>query len=424
MIQSKNEIIKASLLATKEKRKNQTCRVFEVKIDRSHLNQETEFHLNRLFLESKWLYNHIISQDDVFEIDYKIQEVPVKVKEDFEIRELKYLSSQMRQSLIKRTVDNIRGLIQLKENGRKIGKLKFKSEIQSIPLKQYGNTYRILDDKYIRIQGIKQKIRVNGLDQIPEEIDIANGTLIHKHGDYYLYITTYQTIEKSIVPIRQLGIDFGIANQMTFSDGIQIQYSISINKKLRKLHKKLSRQELHGNNWNKTRIRLDKEYSFLNNKKKDIKNKIVHRIKDSFRTVCYQNENIKAWQRIWGRKILSTSIGEIISTLDKKVQTPVEVDRLFPSTKTCSKCSNIQEIGLDERTYVCKNKNCRSVMNRDHNSGNCILNEGLKQIGTERIELTPDEIITSTLASLEYYNSIPNVRASLVYESGSFTTLA
>lgn len=63
-------------------------------------------------------------------------------------------------------------------------------------------------------------------------------------------------------------------------------------------------------------------------------------------------------------------------------------------------------------------------MDRDHNSSMNILNEGLKQIGTVRTELTPVEIESSTLMSLRYLNSIPYVKASLVYESGSFTALA
>lgn len=45
---TKNETIKASLKATKDKRKNQTCRVYELKIDQSHLNKESRNHLKGL----------------------------------------------------------------------------------------------------------------------------------------------------------------------------------------------------------------------------------------------------------------------------------------------------------------------------------------------------------------------------------------
>ncbi len=421
---TKKETIKATLKATKEKRKSQTCRVYEVKIDKSHLNHTTENHLSRLFLEAKWLYNHILSQHNIFEMDDKIHEVPVKVKDIFENRDLRCLSSQMRQSILSRTQDNIRGLSELKKNGHKIGKLKYKSELQSIPLKQFGNTYKILDTKYITVQGLKQKLKVIGLKQIPVGSDIANGTLIHKNGNYYLSITTYQEKKKQVPQAESVGIDFGLSKQLVLSNGTAIQYAIPISPKLRKLARKLSKQHLYSKNWNKTRIKLNKEYEKANNIKKDIKNKVVSHLKDKYGTVCFQDENVKAWQRIWGRKILITSIGGIISTLKQKVHTPIEVNRMYPSTKTCSKCGNIQEIALDERVYVCKK--CTNVMDRDYNSSINMENEGLKQqgIGTVRTELTPAEIESSTLMSLRYFNSIPYVKASSVYESGSFTALA
>jgi putative transposase len=421
---TKNETIKASLKATKENRKTQTCRVYEIKIDKSHLNQVTQEHLNRLFLEAKWFYNHVLSQHKIFGMDDKVHEVLVKVKDIFEIRDLRCLSSQMRQGIISRTQDNIRGLSEWKKKGYKIGKLKYKSMVQSIPLKQYRNTYNILDNKYIRVQGIKQKLKVIGLNQIPTGSDIANGTLICKHGDYYLSVTTYHEKVNQAKPSGSTGIDFGLSRQLVLSNGTAIQYAIPVSPKLRKLARRLSKQKLHSKNWNKTRTKLDKEYEKANNIKMDIKNKVVSHLKDNYGTVCFQDENVKAWQRIWGKKILYTSIGGIISTLKQKVHTPVEVNRMYPSTKTCSKCGNIQDVALDERVYVCKNKKCGNVMDRDHNSGINIENEGLKQVGAVRIEFTPVEIEANTLMSLRYFNSIPYVKASSVYESGSFTALA
>jgi putative transposase len=416
---SKSEAIKATLKATKEKRKTQTCRVYEIKIDLSHLNHASQEHLNRLFLEAKWLYNHVLSQHNIFEIDDKIHEVPVKVKDIFEIRDLRCLSSQMRQSIISRAQDNIRGLSERKKKGYKIGKLKYKSEVQSIPLKQFGNTFKILDSKYITVQGLKQKLKVIGLKQIPEGADIANGNLIHKNGNYYLSITTYQEKTKQMPAVESVGIDFGLSKQLTLSNGTAIQYMVPVSPKLRKLARKLSKQKLHSKNWNKTRIKLNKEYEKATNIKEDIKNKVVSHLKTKYGTVCFQDENIKAWQRIWGRKIMITSIGGIISTLKQKVHTPIEVNRMYPSTKTCSKCGNIQNITLDERVYVCKK--CSNVMDRDYNSSINMEIEGLKQIGTVRTELTPVEIEANTLMFLRYFNSIPYVKASSVYESGSLT---
>jgi len=420
---SKNQILKATFKATKARRKCQNCRVFEVKLDNSHLNQHTQEQLKRLFLEAKWLYNHILSQPNVFDMDYKLSAVPVKVKDSFELRELTHLSSHMKQSLIRRTIDNIKGLARLKEKGHKIGPLKYKSSVKSIPLKQYGNTYRILNDKYLKIQGISQHLRVNDLAQIPPGSELANATLIQRHGDYFVAITSYQTKTKTTPPVKTVGIDFGIKTQLTLSDGIAIQYVIPISKKLRKLHQKLSRCQFRSQNWYKTKRQLEKAYAKVTNIKKDIKHKLVHYLHTTYGVVCYQDENVKAWQRLWGRKIVSTAIGGIIRTLEVKVHTPIKVDKWFASTKTCSRCGTIRDIGLDERVYVCPV--CGLVMDRDHNSSITIEHEGLTHlVPTGRRDVKPVETESSTFASLEYLNRIPYVKASSVCEAGSLTALA
>jgi len=380
-----------------------------------------------LFLEVKWLYNYILAQPNVFELDYKLSAVPVKVKDMFELRHLSHLSSHMKQSLITRTRDNIRGLARLKEKGRKIGALKFKSYVNAIPLKQYGNTYRILNDRYLRIQGIRQQLRVNDLAQIPPGSELANATLIQKHGDYYLAITTYQAKEqKTPPPAKTVGIDFGLKTQLTLSDGVAIRYAIplSLSKRLRRLHQQLSRQQKRSHNWYHTRCQLEKAYATLTNIKQDIKNKLVHYLHTTYGVVCYQDENLKGWQRLWGRKILSTAIGGIIRTLETKVHTPIKVERWFPSTKTCSRCGNIREIGLDERIYICPV--CGLVMDRDFNSSHNLEYEGLKKqmVPTGRRDVKPVETESSTVASLEYLNRIPYVTASSVVEAGSLTASA
>ncbi|MFX1519988.1 MAG: zinc ribbon domain-containing protein [Promethearchaeota archaeon] len=119
--------------------------------------------------------------------------------------------------------------------------------------------------------------------------------------------------------------------------------------------------------------------------------------------------------------MLSTSLGGIIRMLEAKVQTPVEIDRFFPSTKTCSRCGHQRTISLAERTYVCHN--CGLVIDRDYNSSCVLEHEAHRILGRGPTEVTPAETNTATLA-LEYLNQIAYVNASLVAETGSLTTFA
>lgn len=128
---------------TKEKRKTQICRVFEVKIDRSCLSLSTIKHLVALFKEAKWFYNYCISQNDINDADTTAKSVPVKVLDAFEDRQFDVLQAHMKQGIKTRLFGSLVSLRVLKEHGRKIGGLRFKSEINSIPLKEYKNTYRL-----------------------------------------------------------------------------------------------------------------------------------------------------------------------------------------------------------------------------------------------------------------------------------------
>ena len=61
MSKEKNAQIKATLLATKERRKTQKCFVFSTKIDYRKLNKLQKEQLQMLFVEAKWVYNDIIN---------------------------------------------------------------------------------------------------------------------------------------------------------------------------------------------------------------------------------------------------------------------------------------------------------------------------------------------------------------------------
>ena len=62
---SKNQQIKDSLSATREKRKTQTCKVYELKLSENKLNVSQIEFLNSIFIEAKWVYNDILNFNDL-----------------------------------------------------------------------------------------------------------------------------------------------------------------------------------------------------------------------------------------------------------------------------------------------------------------------------------------------------------------------
>ena len=395
--------------ATLQRHKQQTCKVYSVKIDRSHLSVSAQSHLSCLFREAKWFYNYCLSQPNINDADTTARQVPVKVGDKYENRTFTTLQAHMKQGIKTRLFGSLSGLHALKENGHKVGRLKFKGVVNSIPLKEYKRTYFLdVAKSRIRIQGLKSWLRVRGLQQIPDDAEIANAVLVRKNHDYYLNITTYTNTKRQI-PETSIGIDFGCETQLTFSNGIKVQFQVPVSKRLRRLDRKIQKkQRKDSKNKDKDRDKRRIEYEYLTNKKKDIRHKLVSAITSNYKYVCFQNESIHAWHSgRHGKKVQSTGIGGILADLKHKAATPIEVDRFFPSTQLCPECGGKRKLGLGERTYTC---GCGYSEDRDVKSAMCIEAEGMKQIPTDYREFKPGEISTSTF--LTRLSKITGVKVS------------
>jgi len=420
----KNELIKDSLKETKERRKTQSPKVYQLKLQ--DLSKKDIEILDRQFLEAKWLRNYIIAgiNERLTSNTWKLKEVEVKVKDKFEKRELLQLSSQMRQSLVDRIKEDLFNLRKAKEKGISVGALQFKSEVSSIPLKQYGNTYKVdFEHNRVKIQGIKKHLRLLGLHQIPDSAEITKGELIKKPSGYYLYVTAFlneepvevktkkgKIKEKHIIHFNKpLGIDFGINNQLTLSNGIEISYEVKESKKLKILQRKLARKKKGSSNFRKTVQKIQKEYENLFKIKKDIQNRIFAFVK-SYEKVYTQNDNIKGWHAgLFGKQIQHTGIGGITSRLKNNLKTLVLVDRYVPTTQTCFRCGHRQNMSLSDRVFKCEN--CGLEIDRDINSAiNMIIfgENTPKNLGLVLTEVTPVE----KEASMRILESNPYIRVS------------
>ncbi len=393
----KKHKIKESLKKTKEKRKNQIPKVYQLKISHSNLNKQQKHWLERVFLEAKWLYNYTIAdiENRLNSKTEKIKQVEVKTPKGIETREITCVSSQMKQGILDRIKKNLTDLSKAKQKVIKVGKLKFKSDYRNIPLKQNGITFKVLKDKNrIKLQGLKEPVRVLGLHQLPEDCDIAKAELIKKPDGYYIYLTCYinkQTEKQKQEKINKpIGIDFGIKHQLTLSNGIKINYSVEETKRLKKLQRKLSRQQKGSRNYQKTKHKIQRQHQKIYNRRKDIKNKILSLLK-RYEYVLIQEEQIKNWHSgLFGKQIQSTGIGGIISMLKQNIETLIPVDRYEATTKICSRCgSRKEDIALSNRTYKCDN--CGLIIDRDVNSATNILKVGLQKVEKTTIKNLPTD---------------------------------
>ncbi|MGC9795736.1 transposase [Fervidobacterium riparium] len=182
-----------------------------------------------------------------------------------------------------------------------------------------------------------------------------------------------------------IAIDFKPTG-IVLSNGLKIEWKIEETQRLKKLQRTISRKQKGSKNRQKVRIKLRKEYEYITNVREDIVNKISSLLY-RYEKVIYQDDNIHAWHKgRFGKSIQTSAVGMIKRRLRDSLRvSTVLIDRYQPTTKTCSRCGNVQEIELSERVYRCGI--CGNEMDRDLNA-TCNL---LKLVGLDRSEVKPVE---------------------------------
>ena len=385
MSKEKNARIKATLLATKERRKTQKCFVFSTKIDYRRLNRLQKEQLQMLFVEAKWVYNDIIhhlQDNELSSWNDKKKSVMVKQKDSsFVENPLIYFKSAMTQGMKSLVGDSLNSLAEKKKKGYKVGKLKFKSSCGSIPLKQFGNTHRIKSLSKVSIVGIKGDFRVHGLEQFADNpnAEIANAKLLKKPDGYYIHWTVY--IFKNKLPVIKhrdevIGIDFGCGTSFTFSDGHKEDFKLKEPECLKKLHKSLARKrktetgKKHSNQYKSVQKKLERAYQHLENIKNDKANKLCHKLQ-TYKQVVIQDENLRGWHKGGHGKAVQHSI---LGRVKKKLKTMYNVtvlSRFAPTTKLCFHCGELHnEIRVWDRVFQC---DCGVCMDRDVHAAQCMV---------------------------------------------------
>lgn len=396
---AKNEKIAASRKATKERRKRQTPRAIDLKIVTNKLSSTQRELLERLFVEAKWVYNDIVGSEDAFSYQVPKKTVAVHTPKGIEQREIKVLGSQMKQSIVSGACSSIKALSSLKKKGKKVGKLRFKSEYTSINLKQAGTTYKIRGSK-ARIQNIPGWVRVRGVSQL-EGTELANAKLVHRPDGFHLLVTTYAFTDEIPSQIKYegvVGVDFGVKTSFTLSTGEKFDIAVGETERLKRLQRKLARQEKGSNNYMKTQDKISREYRHITNRRDDIANKLSREIL-GYEQVFIQDENIAGWKSKrsfarGGRKIQQSVLGRMKTRLSSNPRVTV-LDKHVATTATCV-CGVKTKYTPDKRTFVCPS--CGYSDDRDiHAAKNMIRLSGVDNLilGTGRTELTPVELTTS-----------------------------
>ena len=216
---------------------------------------------------------------------------------------------------------------------------------------------------------------------------INNVTVKKENGEYYAIINITTTEEHLEKTGKDIGIDLGLKNLATLSNGQEIA-NLDLTKEdkmIRKYQRKLSRQEYLSQNYKKT---LKKYYKWLNRKNNKIQNAYHHLSKYLVRKydiIAMETLNIKGMfqNKKWSPKLQKIALYKLIQMIKYKAEWYgkkfIQIDRFYPSSQKCSNCGyQYNDLTLENRTWICPK--CKIKHHRDINAAKNILKEGKRII--------------------------------------------
>ena len=404
---TKNEQIRQTLLATRERRQSQLLKVYELKVNIHSTSKEDFAFLNNLFIQAKWIQNDVIASEDIFNYSYKDHRVIKNFDKDKNLVERQLtINSNIHQAIIQSIKQDIITLSKVKKRGRKVGKLKFRRTCNSIPLKT--GQLKVLNSKTISIPHFR-KLKVYGIEQFYNlpEYEIANARIVKKASGIYIKVSICipKDSVKRVKTNKEVGLDFGIKDNITTSDGEKFNCSVQESDYLKFLQRKLAKKQKNSKRYCKCLNQLQKEYEHLTNKKNDDSNKLIAYLLKNYDVIYFQNEQISKWMKFsrnFAINIQHSYLGRVKAKLIELQKTgrSFEISKWSPSTKFCPQCGSLNNgITLSDRIFKC---NCGYQFDRDVHAARNVRMFG----STKRAEcLEQASVETLTSAALELTSS-------------------
>ena len=365
---------------------------------RIYPNQQQRELLNKTFGCCRFLHNKMLEErKNVYEElkDEKEQLYSHKYKTEKQYKqEFSFLSevdSKALQSETRNLLQAFQNFFRGLRNGKKIGYPKFKSRKQ----RQSYTTYNINNN--IRIDQTTKRIRLPKVGWVKyrdnREINhpIKHVTVSKTRTNKYFVAITIE-VDMDVEPITTIPLHKIEAFDMSAPNFLVNETEELTNprfyrtheRKLKRLHRLLSRKQKGSQNRGKARVRLARFYEKIQNRKSDWTHKLTHSLGNQFDAIILEDLNVQGMQQYNSGLAKSVTLDfswyQFVSYLRYKLDWQgkplVLVDRLFPSSKRCSVCGQRNnDLQLNERTWTCQ---CGTTHHRDVNASINIKEEGLK----------------------------------------------
>ncbi|MEB3282706.1 RNA-guided endonuclease InsQ/TnpB family protein [Capilliphycus salinus ALCB114379] len=259
--------------------------------------------------------------------------------------------------------------------------------------KKKHNKQSIRFPQRVKLQGDYLKLPKLGkvyckVSRLPEGTIKSVTVSLTPSGQFYASCLYDNGKEKLTINVdgKAIGIDCGLSHFVITSDGSKHgnpKYYRKYETKLAKKQKQLSRKVKGSKNRNKARIKIAKVHAKITRCREDFLHKLSRKLVDENQVIAVENLAVKNMVKNHklAKSISDAGWGQFCTLLKYKAEWEgkvyIEVDRFFPSSKTCHVCLNqVGSLPLEIREWTCLN--CQTEHDRDINAAINIREEGLR----------------------------------------------
>lgn len=367
-------------------------------------NLEQKILIEKSFGSSRYIYNYFLDkQQNKKQFDYRncINELPSLLEDNTWLKEVD--GCLLRTSIFgladafKRYYSGLNEYPKFKSKTKSKKSYRTDNFIKMYKGRKYESIEIDLEKRTIKLPKLNE-VGIRGyrsLNKINGRIIRAN---IYKEANkYYVSICVEQEfIVPVIKPSKAIGIDVGIKELLTTSDGITIENKKHIEKyekKLKGLNRWLSRSQLGSKNRYKIIKKIEEVHRKLKNARKHFLHGISNELTRENDIIVTEKLNIRgmAQERKISKQIYDASWYELIRQLEYKCKWRgkyfYQIDNFYPSSQICNRCGykETKVRNLNIRSWECSK--CSNMNNRDINASINILWEGIKQYASKEMQL-------------------------------------
>lgn len=281
------------------------------------------------------------------------------------------------------------------KHGRGFPKFKSRRGTQ----KSYHCTSVSCGDNWIKIPKLS-KIKAKVHRPITDKVKSITLSL-EPSGKYYASILyddgrCEPPLITSIMAEGVIGLDMGLKTFLTDSKGEVVEnprYLKQAQANLRRKQKKLSRKVVGSANRAKARQLVAKAHERVRCQRMDFLHKVSRRVADENQAVAIESLSTKNMMRNHhlAKSIADVAWGGFFTLLAYKLKGQgkrlIEMDRFYPSSKTCSACGyKLDDLPLSIRAWTCPV--CGATHDRDHNAAINIQKQGLFKLKAEGLSVS------------------------------------